>query len=53
MKNGERGNEYHQFTIEPVPRIQIKGEINSYPDLTLLRCEIRGKRKENRQLNFQ
>lgn len=32
MKNGEQGNEYHhEFTIEPVPRIQIKGENKLVP----------------------
>ena len=31
MKNGEQGNEYHQFTIEPVLRIQIKGENKLVP----------------------
>ena len=31
MKNDEQGNEYHQFTIEPVPRIQIKGKNKLVP----------------------
>lgn len=31
MKIGEQGNEYHQFTIEPVARIQIKGKNKLVP----------------------